>query len=38
MTQVDLAIIGGGVIGCAIAYELSRTSKKTIVLLERNVE
>ncbi len=38
MTQVDLAIIGGGVIGCAIAYELSRTSKKTIVLLERNVQ
>ena len=29
---VDVVIIGGGVIGCAIAYELSRLSLKTSVL------
>ena len=33
----DVAIIGGGVIGCAVARELSRFTLKT-VLLERSVD
>ncbi len=33
----DVAIVGGGVIGCAIARELSRYDLK-VVLLERNAE
>ncbi len=35
--KVDIAIIGAGVIGLAIAYELSKTSGKTIAVLERNL-
>ncbi len=34
--EVQITIIGGGVIGCAIAYELSRDSGLEIVLIERN--
>lgn len=34
--KVDIAIIGAGVIGLAIAYELSKTSDKTIAVLEKN--
>ena len=29
--SVDIAIIGGGVIGCSIAYELSKENVKCIV-------
>jgi L-2-hydroxyglutarate oxidase LhgO len=31
-----ITIIGGGIIGCSIAYELSKTSKDDIVVLEAN--
>jgi len=34
--EVQITIIGGGVVGCAVAYELSRDSGLDIVLVERN--
>ena len=34
--RIPITIIGGGVIGCAIAYEVSKISRKQIVLIERN--
>ena len=34
--EIYITIIGGGVIGCAIAYEISRKSKKNIVIIEKN--
>ncbi len=34
--KVDIAIIGAGVVGLAIAYELSRSPGKTIAVLEKN--
>jgi len=34
--KAQVVIIGGGVIGCAIAYELARRNVKDIVLLEQN--
>jgi L-2-hydroxyglutarate oxidase LhgO len=34
--EVQITIIGGGVIGCAVAYELSRDSGKDIVVVEKN--
>ncbi len=34
--SVDIAIIGAGVVGLAIAYELSRSSGKSIAVLEKN--
>ena len=33
---IPVTIIGGGVIGCAIAYELSKSLDKEIVLIEKN--
>ena len=33
--NADVVIIGGGAIGCSIAYHLSRFSKKSILLLEK---
>lgn len=36
MADVDITIIGGGVVGCAIAYELSQSLDKTIAVIERN--
>ena len=33
--SADVVIIGGGAIGCSIAYHLSRCSKKSILLLEK---
>ncbi len=33
--RADVCIIGGGVIGCSIAYHLARASRLKIVLLER---
>ena len=37
MEKVDITIIGAGVLGLAIAYELSRHGKKNIVVVEKNV-
>jgi len=34
--EVQITIIGGGVIGCAVAYELSKDSSKNIVVVEKN--
>jgi L-2-hydroxyglutarate oxidase LhgO len=34
--EIQITIIGGGVIGCAVAYELARDSSLEIVLVERN--
>lgn len=35
MEKVDIAIVGAGVIGLAIAWELSKHSPKTIVVIEK---
>ena len=35
-TQTRTVIIGGGVIGCSIAYHLAREGRKDIVVLERS--
>jgi L-2-hydroxyglutarate oxidase LhgO len=37
-TQVAITIIGGGVVGCAVAYELSQHSDQDIFLIERNAK
>ena len=34
-TQAQVVIIGGGVIGCSVAYHLTRLGWKDVVLLER---
>src|SRR5207237_459838 len=34
--NTSIAIIGGGIIGCAIAYELSANGYQQITLFERN--
>lgn len=36
MEQFDHIIIGGGIIGCSIAYQLAKAECGTIVVLERN--
>ncbi|MBN2052081.1 NAD(P)/FAD-dependent oxidoreductase [Candidatus Woesearchaeota archaeon] len=36
MEQVPITIIGGGVVGCAIAHELSKSLDKEILLIEKN--
>ena len=35
-SSADVVIIGGGVVGCSIAYNLARLGVKDIVLLEKN--
>jgi L-2-hydroxyglutarate oxidase LhgO len=37
MEKVDITIIGAGVVGLATAYELSKSGKKNIVVVEKNV-
>ncbi len=34
--DIYITIIGGGVIGCAVAYEIAKESKKNIVIIEKN--
>jgi len=35
--EVQITIIGGGVIGCAVAYELSKDSRwEDLVVIEKN--
>jgi sarcosine oxidase, subunit beta len=36
MQQPDILIIGGGVIGCSIAYHLAKRGVKNILVVERN--
>lgn len=36
MEKVDIAVIGAGVVGLAIAYELSRKTHRSIAVLEKN--
>ncbi len=36
LRQAEIVIIGGGVIGCAIAYHLTRMGKKDVVILEKS--
>jgi glycine/D-amino acid oxidase-like deaminating enzyme len=35
LTSTDIVIIGGGIAGCALLYELSRAGKGSVILLER---
>lgn len=35
MSNADIVVIGGGVIGCSTAYNLARQGAKNVVLLER---
>ncbi|MFM7703957.1 MAG: FAD-dependent oxidoreductase, partial [Rubrivivax sp.] len=34
-SQADVVIIGGGVVGCSIAYHLAQLGIRDVVLLER---
>ena len=34
-SQAEIVICGGGVIGCSVAYHLSKLGKKDIVLIEQ---
>ena len=34
-SQADIVIIGGGVVGCSIAYHLTKLGIRDVVLLER---
>ncbi|HSY87242.1 MAG TPA: FAD-dependent oxidoreductase [Verrucomicrobiae bacterium] len=34
-TQAEIVIIGGGIIGCSVAYHLAKLGKKDVLLLER---
>jgi L-2-hydroxyglutarate oxidase LhgO len=36
MDRVSITIVGAGVIGCAVAYELSRSGVQDILVVERN--
>ena len=35
-TRAQVVIIGGGVIGCSVAYHLTKLGWKDVVLLERS--
>src|SRR5215470_4092162 len=35
--QADVAIVGGGVMGCAVAYRLARRGAGRVVVLERSI-
>jgi len=34
--SADIVVIGGGVVGCATAFELARLGCRNVVLVERN--
>ena len=34
-THAEIVIIGGGIIGCSLAYHLTKLGKKDVLLLER---
>ena len=35
-TQAEIVIIGGGIIGCSIAYHLTRMGKRDVLILEKS--
>lgn len=35
-SQARVVIIGGGIVGCSVAYHLARMGEKDVILLERN--
>ncbi len=35
-THAEIVIVGGGIIGCSIAYHLARKGKKDVVILEKS--
>ncbi|MCK6451510.1 MAG: FAD-binding oxidoreductase [Alphaproteobacteria bacterium] len=35
-TQAEIVIVGGGAIGCAVAYHLARLGKRDVLLLEKS--
>ena len=34
-TQAEVVIVGGGIVGCSIAYHLTRLGRRDVILLER---
>jgi glycine cleavage system T protein len=34
-TQAEIVIVGGGIVGCSVAYHLAKLGKKDVLLLER---
>ena len=36
ITQAEIVIIGGGIIGCSIAYHLTRMGRRDVVILEKS--
>lgn len=35
-TGAEIVIIGGGIIGCSIAYHLTRMGKRDVLILEKS--
>ena len=35
-TQAEIVIIGGGIIGCSIAYHLTRMGRRDVLILEKS--
>ena len=36
LQDAEIVIIGGGIVGCSIAYQLSRMGKKDVLVLEKS--
>ena len=34
--ETEIVVVGGGVIGCSIAYHLAQAGKRDVLLVERN--
>ena len=37
-SQVQVAVIGGGVVGCSVLYHLAKAGWRDVVLIERRSE